>query len=210
VTSQNDDRPIRALETRISLLEEEKQLLESALRNTSAELQRCVEERRQYLDSYLGVQQQNTTLMNLYVASRRLHASVDRDDVLMALQEIVINLVGSEELIILEQGSDAQLRPALSFGVAGERWRGAAKVVETCIATGEVVAGRPGDEITACIPMRIGEMVLGAIVIFGLLRQKEGLTDVDRELFELLANHAGIALYCSALHATESRRMGAQ
>ncbi len=202
MTGRLDDNAIRSLEARIGILEEEKRLLEEALRRTNAELQRCVDERRGYLESYLGVQQQNTTLMNLYVASRRLHASMNRDEVLVALQEIIINLIGSEELVILERQGETQLSVAASFGVAAHRWRDDG-MVENCVRSGLTFVGAPGDEITACIPMRVGDSVLGAIVIFGLLGQKDGLTDVDRELFELLATHAGIALYSASLHAMQ-------
>ena len=198
-----DDRPVRPLEARIGLLEEEKRLLEDALRRTSEELQRCLAERRLYLDSYLGAQQQNTTLMNLYVASRRLHSSVNREEVLVALQEIIVNLVGSEEVVILERDGSGRVEAVSVVGVTAEQWRGA-PVIETCLRDGETFVGEPGGAITACIPLRIGNSVFGAIAVFALLRQKDGLTDVDRELFELLATHAGIALYCSSLHARHS------
>jgi hypothetical protein len=43
--------------------------------------------------------------------------------------------------------------------------------------------------------------VTGAIAIYRLLPQKAGVEELDRELFDLLANHAATALYCTALHA---------
>jgi hypothetical protein len=50
--------------------------------------------------------------------------------------------------------------------------------------------------------------VTGAIAIFRLLPQKAGIEDVDRELFGLLATHAAVALYCSALHAKVAGEQG--
>ena len=41
----------------------------------------------------------------------------------------------------------------------------------------------------------------GAIAIFRLLPQKAAVEDLDRELFDLLATQAGMALHCAALHA---------
>ena len=56
--------------------------------------------------------------------------------------------------------------------------------------------------MTACVPLKIGSMVVGAIVVFRLLSHKPALERVDHELFELLAVHASTALYRSAA-ATE-------
>jgi hypothetical protein len=39
------------------------------------------------------------------------------------------------------------------------------------------------------------------IAIFRLLSHKLRIEDVDRELFELLAAQASVALYCTRLHA---------
>src|SRR5436305_15297784 len=60
------------------------------------------EESRNYSARYVEVEQQNTNLANLYVASYQLHGTLQRDRVLGALKEIVINLIGSEELVIWE------------------------------------------------------------------------------------------------------------
>jgi hypothetical protein len=54
--------------------------------------------------------------------------------------------------------------------------------------------------ITAVVPLKIGESMIGAIVVFRLLEHKQGLQSVDHELFELLAVHASTALYCANLH----------
>src|SRR6185503_5039626 len=59
--------------------------------------------------------------------------------------------------------------------------------------------GRTADEefLTSCIPLKVDGKVTGAIAIFRLLQQKNGLQEVDYELFHLLATHAATALYCS-------------
>ena len=53
------------------------------------------------------------------------------------------------------------------------------------------------ENLTVCIPLKLVDRVVGAIGIFRLLQQKEGLEPVDFELFDLLGSHAASALYCT-------------
>lgn len=55
------------------------------------------------------------------------------------------------------------------------------------------------------LPLCLGERVTGGIVLFSLLAQKRGFNDADYELFELLSEHAAIALHCTALPGAEVR-----
>lgn len=174
-----------------------------------AALERVEQESRGFGARFLEVEQENSNLANLYVASYRLHGSVERGEVLEVIQEILVNLVGCEELAVYElpqgaaalellasNGIDAQkhARVPLGDGAVGR----AAASGETFVAEG----GCAGDgQPTACIPLKLGERVTGAIVLFRLLPQKPSLAPVDRELFDLLATHAATALYCSGLQA---------
>jgi hypothetical protein len=171
-------------------------------------------ENRQFSGRYSEVEQQNANLANLYVASYRLHSTLDRNEVLSVIQEIIINLIGSEELAIFEvDASGTALRLASSFGIDEETYRSVPfdqGIIGKTAASGkpylaehqpdeEVQSSEP--EITACLPLRLGESVTGAIVIFHLLPQKPGLEPLDYELFDLLGTHAAAALYCTKLHA---------
>ena len=155
--------------------------------------------------------QQNSNLANLYVASYRLHGTLDRKEVIDTLQEIIANLIGSEEAGLFELDAGKQtLELVASFGLAADalplgparqrprsaRPRGAARSSWPSRAASEADGG-----LTACIPLKLDGKVTGAIAIFRLLPQKSGFEEVDRELFELLATHAATALYCTALHA---------
>jgi GAF domain-containing protein len=171
---------------------------------------------------YVEILQQNASLANLYVASHSLHASLERPEVLAAIEQIIVNLVGSEEMGIFEVAGDRRtLRLVASMGIdasamaqlplgtgvigrstaAGSLW----------LAVDDPSAARAEHEgdLTACIPLAAGGSVVGAIAIFRLLPQKGGLGQTDRELFELLATHASSALLCSELlrasRATETR-----
>jgi len=167
-------------------------------------------ESRNFATRYAEVEQQNANLANLYVASYQLHGTLDRDRVVAAIQEIIINLIGSEQLVIWEAEDDDTLRHVGSFGVDADAWRTVGAGVEDgliglCLATrtrfiaGEsaiLPAGREKN-LTACIPLLLDDQLAGMIAIFELLPQKEGLAPVDYELFELLASHAASALYCT-------------
>jgi hypothetical protein len=157
----------------------------------------------------LEVEQQNTHLVYLQVAVAQLYATSDRDTALAAIRDIVINLIGSEELAIWGFDERGGALPLLdSFGLDRDAWsrvpleRG---VIGCAAITGErFVAGRspampvmPANgetNLTACIPLKLGQRVIGAIGIFGLLPQKGGLGPLDFELFELLASQGAEAL----------------
>lgn len=173
---------------------------------------------------YEEIERQNNDLANLYVASYRLHETLARDEVISVIQEIVINLIGSEELAIFEADEDRRPRLVASFGLDLSNFEPVALcpgrndrihgVVEAVIRTGERYigeAGKRGDtgedpgaaDLTACVPMVLAGHVTGAIAIFDLLDHKPGLVPLDFELFDLLAAHAATALYCSSLRSTD-------
>lgn len=179
---------------------------------------------RRFSEQFFEVEIQNSNLVNLYVASYRLHGTLDRREVLEIIQEIIANLVGCEQLAILEINPE---RTALVLGAAfgidpgpyqtiplGSGLIGrTAETGETFIAEWPPAPGgrveRPASEaeLTACVPLKLNDRVTGALALFRLLPQKtSGLQAVDRELFDLLATHAANALYCTALHA----RLGAE
>jgi len=167
-------------------------------------------ESRRFSERYIEVEQQNTNLANLYVASYQLNGTLDRERVLQAMQEIIINLIGCEELAIWELDDElGALTLAGSFGIDAGPWACVplgAGVIGTVAATGERYIGgenddAAGSDLTACIPLRLDDRVVGAVAIFRLLQQKQGLEPLDFELFDLLASHAATALYCTRIVA---------
>ncbi len=180
-------------------------------RGASAELERLrtrfdeiAGESQRFAEQYQHIEEQSSNLANLYVASYQLHTSVDRDAVLTAIQEIVVNLIGSEQLAIYQRRGDAPFRLAASFGFDEEKLAaiiGGEYAVEK-LGEGHIFRD-PADlqPLTACVPLKIGDRHIGAILIFRLLEHKPALQPVDHELFDLLAVHASTALYCASLHA---------
>jgi GAF domain-containing protein len=58
-----------------------------------------------------------------------------------------------------------------------------------------------------CIPLKIKEHVIGVIAIYKPLIQKQAFTDVDYELFSMLAGHAATALFSSKLYSQSERKL---
>jgi hypothetical protein len=176
--------------------------LETSLMEQLAQMESA---NRDFSTRYLEVEQANSSLANLYVASYRIHGSLERAQVVATIHEVLVNLVGTEQFAIFERNADAdRLVATSSFGIDGDS--PPAAVVET-LRSGETYlaqstdAAEGEDRPVACIPLKVGADVRGVIAVFRLLDHKPQLEPVDLELFDLLATHAATALYCSDLHA---------
>jgi GAF domain-containing protein len=141
-------------------------------------------------------------LVRLRVASQRLHESLDPRELVDILQDLLVNLVGSETLGIFELdpvGSELVLRA--SMGIDAERFHRlplGEDPIGQAVRTGSSWLADHGDEgPRACVPLRLGGHVLGMMVLFGLLPHKPRLQPEDRELLELLATEGARALYCA-------------
>jgi transcriptional regulator with GAF, ATPase, and Fis domain len=170
-----------------------------------------------FAQRYLDVEEQNNNLANLYVASYQLHSTLDYEEVLQIILEIIINLIGGEifAIYLLDEKANT-LNPEASEGVA------VGDIPQ--VSFGEGVIGKavqanesyfnddPSDDLQelykdplVCIPLTIKDDVIGTIVLFRLLQQKVTFAPVDFELFTLLAGHAATAIFSSRLF-TESKR----
>jgi hypothetical protein len=188
--------------------------LESLRRDASSHEAALLRRREELEQRCASISDQNASLANLYVSSYRLHQTLDRAEVLTIIEEIVINLVGSEELAIFELKDRGRLELVKSFGLDEAALRRAerAPLVRRAIDRKEVLVPgsalerEPDDaHVTVVIPLVLGEAVTGVITIHRLLAHKGSLSRFDRELFELLATHAATALYCTELHAQRQR-----
>jgi nitrate/nitrite-specific signal transduction histidine kinase len=179
------------------------------------QLQQIKKENRQFAEQFEEVERQNNNLAHLYVASYRLHETLDREEVISVIQEIVIDLIGSEETAIFEVNEQGGLDLVASIGMDVDRLEPitlapghigrSIGTIKKVAATGErYVADGKSDgasDLTACLPLKVDGRVTGVIAVFRLLNQKPGLKALDYELFDLLATHAAIALYCSKREA---------
>jgi putative methionine-R-sulfoxide reductase with GAF domain len=173
-------------------------------------------ENQDFVQRYIEVEEQNESLANLYVASHNLHSTLDPQEVLQCIKEILINMVGSEEFGIFIVDDDTS--ELILAGYEGEMVQLMDKRnmkfgdgLEGMVAqSGEPFftddAGEDGN-ICACIPLKVKERVVGVISIYRLLGHKQGLTSIDYKLLELLAGHAATALVSSKLHAMTDRKL---
>lgn len=203
---------VKEYEERIRKLEEE-------IGSIRERYLKAEEENKDFAAKYVEVEEINNALANLYVASYQLHSTLDFDEVLRIIKEIVINLIGAEIFAILlidektndivpvsAEGIDLEMVPKARIG---EGIIGAvAKEGESYFAAdlregGDVAKGSP----MVCIALKIKEHVIGVISIFSLLTQKEGFNNVDYELFNLLAGHAATAVFSARLYTQSERKL---
>ncbi len=189
-----------------------------------AEVQR---ENEDFAQKYVEVAQQNEGLANLYVASFQLHSTLDPDEVIGIVKEIIINLVGSEEFVIfvadkrtrevspvtwegpfaLGDGEPAPWDPALLDRVARTGQPFFAQPPEAGAAADLLPPdARPAVPL-ACVPLTIQQDVVGAIAVFKLLAHKPALAPLDMEILNLLAGHAATAIVSSRLYADAERKL---
>jgi len=211
------DEAIRELLRKIEFLEREKEQLLSHVR--------AAERNSSHLFTrYSEVEEELSNLAHLYVASYQLHSTLHLREVLRHLKELLTQLVGSRahafylknggELVpVASDGIELSLLPRLAIhaGSRTEEDRGSrdrnGELIERVFMTGVAhieegdLTGAPRDEPAACVPMRIDDAVVGVIVIYSVLDQKEQFLPVDYALFKMLGAHAATALTGALLFA---------
>jgi hypothetical protein len=156
--------------------------------------------------------EQNTSLVQLTVASQLLFGSAEREGVLSAIEEVVVNMIGSEELAIFDLDSDGEsLRVARIRGIEvdGPRMRCALGQLRHAMRSGQtlIANARRGSRddrfggLTAAVPLKVDSNVTGVVAIFRLLEQKAALDPTDHELFEVLSRQAAMALHSAAFRS---------
>jgi GAF domain-containing protein len=160
---------------------------------------------------------QGGRLMNLYVATYQLHATLDPAEVQATIAEIAINLLGAEQFVLLLRRDDAPgCELALIEGAhadlgpfyGGEVYSGGDPVVDATLADGVLRLGPTGDsKALAAVPLRVQNDIVGALVLLKLLDHKPILRAEDRDLLDLLSAHAASALFAARLFATKDRKL---
>lgn len=213
VDRSGDEAKIRLYEERIKITEDELNSLKERFRQVE-------EENKDFAAKYVEVEDENNNLANLYVASYQLHSTLDFNEVLRIVLEIVINLIGAEKFaVLLIEEKTNELIPVGTEGISisdvpkvrfGEGIIGtAAKEGESYFSEnthnnrGSISVENP----IVCIPLKIKEHVIGVIAIYSLLLQKEKFSNVDYELFNLLAGHAATAIFSSRLYTQSERKL---
>lgn len=190
----------------VSIVKSERDQLAEEHQRLKSILDQAIEQNKRDIERSALVEQQCTSLANLYVATYKLHGSLDRAEVIAAIREIVINLVGCEDFGVFEakggtfsvisefEANPSRVRTFTSddpfFGVVcagGSIW----------LQGRDAAPPPPSSAPIAVVPLRLKDEAIGAVVLFKLLPQKSGFSDVDLELMDLLSLHAATALAAS-------------
>ena len=177
------------------------------------------QENLEFANQLVQVEDVNNNLTNLYVASSRLHSTLDREETLEIIKEVVINFVGAEKFAIFlhDKGSnrlcfetgegfdDDEDFPdvALGDGVLGE----AATSKKNYFVAGAI--GEGSDDLLTpivAIPLIIQGKMIGVLAVYRLFIQKEQLDSIDYQLFSMLGEHAATALFSSTLYGRSERK----
>lgn len=204
---------------RLQELEQECARLKAEAEAAQERIAALERENQEFADQFVQIEEVNNNLTNLYIASSRLHSTLDRGEALAIIKEVVINFVGAEKFAILshddaegllsyeagEGFEDDEEFPDIQIGegILGQT----AQNKEDYFVEGSIVEGSddPLRPLVA-IPLVIHDEVIGLLAIYRLFVQKERLDPVDFQLFSMLGEHAATALFSSALYSKSERK----
>lgn len=165
---------------------------------------------------------QGGRLMNLYVATYQLHATLDPAEVQATIAEIAINLLGAEQFVLLLRRDDVPGEDTQDYEIAllegmydeaqnpfsGESYSGGDAMVDATLLDGVLRLGPTAESpALAAVPLRVQNDIVGALVLLKLLDHKPILRAEDRDLLDLLSAHAASALFAARLFATKDRKL---
>jgi hypothetical protein len=194
-------------------LETENAALQQRIEHLTVRFVEVEAENHDFANRYAEISEVNENLANLYVATHRLHSTLDPSDVTEIICEIMVELVGAEDfgLLLLDERTNE-----LSLA----RIEGPATHYPPHILVGEGLIGRvvrecrpryvePADaaEPLAVVPLQIKGHGVGAIVVSKLLHGRTRLSGLAKELLALLAGHAASALTASRLYSSVDRKL---
>lgn len=177
------------------------------------------QENLEFANQLVKVEEVNNNLTNLYIASSRLHSTLDREETLDIIKEVVINFVGAEKFavflydkagneLLFETGEGFEDDEKIPLICAGEGILG--QVVETGENYFSAATANEGSEDLlapiVAIPLKTRQQMIGVLAVYRLFIQKEQLESIDYQLFSMLGEHAATALFSSSLYAKSERK----
>ena len=156
-------------------------------------------------------------LMNLYVATFQLHATLDPTEVQATIAEIAVDLLGAERFaLLLREDRSRECEVALARGLehdttklySGDRYQGGDPLVDAALEDGVLRMG-PDElsEVIAAVPLRVQDAIVGVLVVLKLFDHKSILRAEDRDLLDLLAAHAASALFAARVYSNTDRKL---
>jgi hypothetical protein len=122
-------------------------------------------------------------LLKMSVALQRLSEAGDAAAAVWAVQDVAINVIGTEDFVLLAFDAGATTRPVAGMGLAFEK----AQQQGLTIAQVQESEGR-------VVPLTFAGKVVGALVIRRLLEHRPPLSAADDQLLALLSHFAATAV----------------
>jgi hypothetical protein len=168
--------------------------------------------RTQQLSLREQIERNHFLLERLYAASAGIIQALAEGDVHIAIGEILGNLIGSEEVAIFHYNkADRRFAHAWSVGVPNEtiqQFSNGAGMIGRTVSQGltQFRDRQNGanllpceKNLTASVVLKSSSEVVGVILIFGLLPQKNGLEWVDYQLLKFLETYGAVAIQLQSL-----------
>lgn len=167
--------------------------------------------RRRYED----IEQYNTALSNVYVASNKLHSTLDFTEIVKTAGEILWNLIAaSSYAIFLRDEKTGDLMLVGGEGIEGrfpnDRIHEPTGMIAEALAEGIslFIDGEISGDPLACVPLKVDQRgVVGLITLYQIDEHKGGLSDLDRKLFELLASQTATAIASSRVYSETVKKL---
>ena len=134
-------------------------------------------------------------LVKIIVAFRRLLDSEDASDALRCIEEIVVNLIGSEDFVVVLVGEREALRAVAGHGNALTQARARAPQLDELHRAAYRL-----------VPLYIADVLVGAIAIAELLPHRIGLSHNDEQVLLLLSRYAATVIM-AAIHRRHWNRV---
>jgi hypothetical protein len=172
---------------------------------------------KKYRYRYENLEQHNMSLSSAFTASSNLHETLDFSEVVKTAHEILWNLIASPVFAIFiydERTKELSL-------ISGEGLEN--KFASNCIKepTGmmaqaldeleaQYIEGTTKGDPLACIPLVLdNERVIGLIAIYEVEQHKGGISESDKELFELIARQTATAFTSSRVYGETVKKLKA-
>ncbi|MFO8058900.1 MAG: GAF domain-containing protein [bacterium] len=208
---------------RAQMLREKIKQLEHEKERIAEEYKKVENENKNYAGRYVEIEEENNNLAHLYVCSFQLHSTLDFNEVVRIIMEIIINLIGAENFgiflldektqtlkpIAMEGFPKEKVKPIpVGEGIIGKSVVTGENYFDPSLASEEASHGKTSwEDPLVSIPLKIQEKVIGVIVLYKLLPQKKQFANVDYELFTLLAGHAATAIFSAKLYSEAQRKL---
>jgi len=181
------------------------------------ELEAADRDREELTSRMVEAEHQLGRLMNLYVATFQLHATLDPTEVQATIAEIAVDLLGAERFVLLLRIEGThECEVALGRGLdndtsdlySNQRYRGGDPLIDAALEDGVLRLG-PDEfsDVIAAVPLRVQEAIVGVLVVLKLFDHKAILRAEDRDLLDLLAAHAASALFAARVYSNTDRKL---